>query len=346
MRVSAPQKSRDSGYQTIRFSAANCTMPRRTPPLLSYMRLFRLPNVFTAVADVMMGYLLVHGSLQPGLAFGCLLATTCLLYTAGMVLNDVYDVDEDRRERPERPLPAGDISVAWAKWLGFELLLTGVALGWLAGYAVFGVSAFPWRSGAVATVLAACVFGYDRGLKVTAIGPAMMGACRGLNVLLGMSLAPVGATGSELLCGFNWPQLVLASGLGVYVAGITWYARTEAGDSTQRQLAAGAAVMALGIGLFSAFPFVGQIADVPAVLKPGWWWLLLSVPAFTVLRRSFTAALNPSPAAVQIAVKQALITLIVFDAAATLMVRGPLWAMGVLVLLAPTLILGRWVYST
>lgn len=344
--MSSAPKSHDFGYTAIEFAVANRTMPRRTLPLLSYLRLFRLPNVFTAVADVMMGYLVVHGSLQPGLAFGCLLGATCLLYTAGMVLNDVYDLDEDSRERPERPLPAGDISAAWAKWLGFELLLLGVALGWLAGYATFGLFALPWRSGAVATVLACCVFGYDRGLKKTVLGPAFMGTCRALNVLLGMSLAPDSATGPALLCGFNWPQLVLASGLGVYVAGITWYARTEAGDSSRRQLAAGTAVMALGIALFSAFPFVGQVADVTPELKPGWWWLLLAVPAFTVLRRGFTAAFNPSPVAVQIAVKQALITLIVFDAAATLMIRGPLWALAILVLLVPTLFLGRWVYST
>jgi 4-hydroxybenzoate polyprenyltransferase len=321
----------------------------RTPvsPLLSYLRLFRLPNVFTAVADVLMGFLVVRGSFQPGAALFCVVGASCLLYTAGMVLNDLYDVEVDRRERPDRPLPAGEISVKWARWLGYALLAAGVVLGWLAGFAGFGLIAMAWRSGVVATVLAVCVVGYDAGLKRTALGPAVMGACRALNVLLGMSLAPAAAAhGPEWLVGFPWSQLVLAAGLGVYVAGITWYARSEAAPSGGGQLTAGVAVMGLGIALFGAFPFVGRIAEMDSLMKPSWWWLLLAVPAFTILRRGLAAALNPTPLAVQTAVKQALLSLIVFDAAATLMVRGPFLALSVLVLLVPTLVLGRWVYST
>ena len=205
----------------------------------------------------------------------------------------------------------------------------------------------PWRSGVVATILAVGVLGYDAGLKQTAAGPAVMGACRALNALLGMSLAPAAAaTGPALLAGFNWPQLVLAAGLGVYVTGITWYARSEAVESSGGQLAAAATVMGLGIAIFGAFPFVGRIADAGSRIEPRWWCLLLAVPAFTILRRSLAAAIHPSAAAVQMAVKHAILSLILFDAAATLMVRGPFLAMGVLALLAPALILSQWVYST
>jgi 4-hydroxybenzoate polyprenyltransferase len=315
-------------------------------PLFSYVRLFRLPNAFTAVADVTMGYLVVRGSLEPVAAFWCLVGASCLLYTAGMVLNDVYDLEVDARERPYRPLPAGEISVRWAKWLGYELLLVGVALGWLAGFASFGTIAIPWRSGLVATTLAAAIVAYDLGLKDTVIGPLVMGACRGLNVLLGMSLAPlIAASGPVLVAGFTWPQIVLATGMGIYVAGITWYSRTEAGESRQRHLVAATAVMLLGIMVFGAFPLVGEIAHAE-LMKPGWWALLLAMLAFTILRRSFTASLNPSPAAVQMAVKQALLSIVMLDAAATLMVRGPYWALAVVVLLVPTVALGKWVYST
>ena len=321
--------------------------PKPVSPLLSYMRLFRLPNVFTAVADVMMGFLVVRGSFEPVAAFVCLVGASCLLYLAGMVLNDVYDLDVDARERPARPLPAGEISPVWAKWLGYELLLLGVALGSLAGYAQWDGIAIPWRSGAVVSLLAACVVGYDIGLKATALGPAVMGACRMLNVLLGMSLAPaVAAGGPALLLGFHWPQIVLAAGLGVYVAGVTWYARTEAKESNQRQLAAGTGVMVLGIALFGTFPMLGPMGGSDTQMDARWWWLLLAMLGFTIVRRSLSAALNPSPSAVQVAVKQAILSLIVLDAAATLMVRGPQMALIVLVLLVPAIVLGRWVYST
>jgi len=73
--------------------------------LLAYLQLFRAPNVFTAIADVAMGFVFVTGSLQPVGGFLCLALASCLLYTAGMILNDVYDFDVDLKERPSRPLP-------------------------------------------------------------------------------------------------------------------------------------------------------------------------------------------------------------------------------------------------
>jgi hypothetical protein len=49
---------------------------------------------------------------------------------------------------------------------------------------------------------------------------------------------------------------------------------------------------------------------------------------------------------VQTAVKHAILTLIVLDAAVILAVAGPLFALPVLALLVPSLLLGKWVYST
>ena len=46
-----------------------------------------------------------------------------------MVLNDVYDVETDARERPYRPIPSGRISLNKAQSLGYGLLLCGVGLG-------------------------------------------------------------------------------------------------------------------------------------------------------------------------------------------------------------------------
>ena len=75
----------------------------------AYLQLFRIPNVFTAIADVTMGLLFVRRSLEPYDAWIALIAASALLYTAGMVLNDVYDMEIDAQERPERPLPSGRI---------------------------------------------------------------------------------------------------------------------------------------------------------------------------------------------------------------------------------------------
>ena len=83
-----------------------------------YLELVRPANVATALADVLAGYA-VAGLGNPGL--GWLLLSTACLYAGGVVLNDVFDRDLDRIERPERPIPSGRVSVggrgrcsAWA----------------------------------------------------------------------------------------------------------------------------------------------------------------------------------------------------------------------------------------
>ncbi len=47
------------------------------------------------------------------------------LYLGGMFLNDAFDVDYDRQQRPERPIPSGamTVPVVWA-W-GMALLVLG-----------------------------------------------------------------------------------------------------------------------------------------------------------------------------------------------------------------------------
>ncbi len=313
------------------------------------MRLFRIPNVFTAMADVAMGFLFVHQSLQPVVVFVLLLIASSLLYTAGMVLNDVYDIEVDARERPNRPLPSGQIPVGWAKWLGYELLLVGAAAGWLAGYILPVEAAAAWRSGAVATALAVAIVLYDAVLKKTLVGPLAMGACRFLNVLLGMSVAPLVAAGNSATLGYDVTQLLVAGGIGVYIVGVTWFARTEATASSRRQLISAVAVMMAGVGMLALFPWVGGNAPRLMLRPPMIWPLMLLLLVATIFRRCYSAILDPAPQLVQAAVKHCILSLIILDAAVTLAVTRPsepFWALGVLALLLPTLLLGKWVYST
>jgi 4-hydroxybenzoate polyprenyltransferase len=323
------------------------------PRLLSYLRLFRAPNVFTAMADVVMGFC-VAGAAAPPAALLLLLLASSLLYTAGMVLNDVYDYDIDLRERPQRPLPAGQIRVTTARRLGYGMLLAGLIAAWAAGY-VPPQAGLPWRSGTAAMLLAVCVVAYDAWAKRTPLGPLFMGGCRFLNVLLGMSaarqLAPAGLAGA----GYSAAELVAAGGIGVYIVGVTWFARTEAdAKSSSPALLAATLIMFIGIALLGVFPNAAsapplQLAKMPlrlALAPLTVWALLLALISFPVLVRCLAAAADPTSARVQTAVKRAILSLIVYDAAVTLAVAGPAWAMAVLVLLLPTTVLGAWVYST
>ena len=196
---------------------------------------------------------------------GLLAAASGLLYAAGMVLNDVFDLPSDRIERPERPLPSGRISLHTARWLGWELLLAGTTLTWVLARAT--QSFWP---GVVGTFLAGTVVLYDAGIKRTLLGPLAMGACRGLNVLLGMSVLP-GIVGvlhpPEVSRELEPEHWLIAAAIGLYVTGVTWLARNESARSDRRQLAAASLVMLAGIGLLAWLP---RWLSRPQVDPVGW----------------------------------------------------------------------------
>lgn len=319
--------------------------PGATPSkLLSYLRLGRAPNVFTAMADVLMGYWFTHPVIESPWPLVWLLAASSCLYTAGMVLNDVFDVEEDRRERPQRPLPSGRIDWAWARTIGFALLGAGLVCGAVAGYWPGAGGALAWRPLVLATAIAAAVLLYDGGLKRTPFGPLGMGLCRFLNVLLGMSLAGTVATSPATLH-YATAELVVAAGIGVYIVGVTWFARTEATESARLPLAFATAVMAAGIvwlGLLPEFLPPRTLLFTSNYLWPG----LLAMLFVTILRGALGAIADPSPQRVQGLIKHAIMSLILFDAAVTMAMRGGIPALCVLALLLPMNLLGRWVYST
>lgn len=325
-------------------------MPDSSPSrLLSWLRLCRAPNVFTALADVSMGFLVARRALDEIGMFALLAGASACLYTAGMVLNDVFDVEIDRKERPFRPLPSGQIGVRTAWVFGFGLLVMGILLGATAGYAAItkDAVALPWRSGAIAILLAGSVLLYDGFLKKTPIGPLGMGLCRFFNVLLGMSVAH-NAAGPTWQLHFQPIELLPAAGIGLYIVGVTWFAKGEAGRSQVSNLLGGMATMAVGIGL------VGWWGSLPRAPLPNFgtnaiyaFWLLLAIMLLIGQRRCLEAVLNPEPPLVQAAIKQSIFSLILFDAAITSFGTGrPEFGLGVALLLAPTMLLGRWVYST
>jgi 4-hydroxybenzoate polyprenyltransferase len=118
----------------------------------AWLQLLRLPNVFTAAADVTMGFVVTQRGLEPVRDFAMLVAASCLLYLSGMVLNDVFDAEVDAVERPERPIPSGRVSLRAATIAGWGMLVWGVALAWLVS-----INANDWRPAVVASLLASVI---------------------------------------------------------------------------------------------------------------------------------------------------------------------------------------------
>ncbi|MBN2475964.1 MAG: UbiA family prenyltransferase [Pirellulales bacterium] len=299
------------------------------------LELVRLPNLFTAVADVLMGVLFVRAiaGAADACMLGLLVVASTLLYASGVVLNDLFDYQRDLAERPDRPLPSGRLSRQFARRLGTALLTAGVAIAlpaaWLAG---------DFRPAVAAGALAACILLYDVWLKRTLLGPPAMGACRMFNVLLGMSVA-----------GSPWQSQhwLVAGAVGIYITGVTWFARNEVCPGGRLQLALATGVLLSGIALLARLPDHAADRLVPVLKQqPERWRLMMLFLGVLIGWRCLRAVLNPVPARVQTAVKLCILSLVVLDAAACYAVRGTSWAVAILLLLAPAVVLGQWIRST
>jgi 4-hydroxybenzoate polyprenyltransferase len=296
-----------------------------------YLQLVRLPNVFTAAADSLAGWLLVGGSLAQSQRWLPLVLASMAIYAAGIALNDWFDYAVDLQERPGRPLPSGEVSRRFAAGLGAALLLAGPALAAQSGSIV---------SLGVATLLSACVLTYDAGLKRTWLGPQVMGACRGLNLLLGMSQAP------DLGGPVAW---LAAASFAVFVAGVTWISRSETTSGQTTGIAAGLALEELGIlGLLAAAlqprAFPSPRTDSPIVGLEGLLVLLLA--ALAVSLAAARAIREPVPTRIQKAVKTGVLALVWLDVGLVMSVRGATAALPVALLWLPAFLLGRWLYAT
>jgi len=207
------------------------------------LQLTRIPNVFTAMANVAAGVVLVRkGGFEPPDVL--LLAASAAFYASGMVFNDFFDREVDARERPSRPIPSGAVSPRAAAALGAVLLAVGSGLAALVSL----------RSLVVASGLAAAILIYDAWVKGTALGPVVMGSCRLLNVGLGLSAAPA-----------PWRPYVWAPlAAGLYTAALTFVARDEVLGTPRRRGQMFVAFMA-GLGAL-LLVFVWLAPSPPAAL--------------------------------------------------------------------------------
>lgn len=333
--------------------------------LLAYAQLVRLPNTFTALADILLGAIatgflsdrcawLIHwfarflpegyaptrdenlasvgAEFKQWFVLFCLLMASTLLYWSGMVWNDYFDLDQDRKERPGRPLASGRIALRSALLLAIALMFAGVSFAVLADLLS---NEGRWRSTPIALVIVGCIFLYDGVLKATIAGPVFMGLCRFFNIVLGLTIL------NEMPPFWGW---LLALVVGTYIAGVTWFARTEARDSSKTMLISAAIVMLASLLLALGIPALAleSAKEIhPSLLFPYLLALFGSYLGIAVLR----AIQRPDPTRVQSAILRAILGLILLDAIlASAFVGTP--GLLLAVLLIPGMILSRWLYST
>jgi len=302
--------------------------------VVSLLQLIRLPNVITAAADSVAGWLLVGGpSSEPGGWLPLAGASMCL-YTAGMALNDYFDLDVDRRERPGRPLPSGRVPPRVAAAIGWAGLTLGLVLALVAGEGGLSSTLI------VGVLLALAILSYDAGLKQTFLGPVAMGSCRALNMLLGMSVA----------AGLGGPVAWLAAAaFGLFVVGVTWISRSEAFGGETRNLGVGLSLQNFAfLGLAAAALMPGRFPDPlgDRMLGPLVGLLVLVGIAVIVNKAASRALREPIPQHIQRAVKTGVLSLVWLDVALVAAVRGPAEGLVIALFWPPAFLLARWLYST
>ena len=281
----------------------------KSQSVLGYLQLMRPANIVTAWADILLGYA-AAGAVTGGvnnldiITLSTLILATTGLYGGGVVFNDVCDAKLDAVERPERPIPNGMVSLTGAVSLGTVLLLIGI----IAAATVSNLSAI------LASVVAVTALVYDKyGKHHIFFGPLLMGACRGGNLLLGVSAIPEAVSD-------RWYLALIPV---IYIAAITAISQGEVrgGNKTTGIMAIAQVSIVIGsiLGL-GLLPEYSLLVTLP----------FLALFTALVLPPFIKAALTPSPELIQMAVKAGVLSLIVLDA--TIATGFSNWIYGLLLL--------------
>lgn len=311
-----------------------------------WLQLVRFPAVFTSMSDIFLGFLITHLSFHPTKHFFLLLGSSSCLYLAGMLFNDVFDREVDAKERPNRPIPSGRISLKSAIGFGIFLLVAGMGLAVLND---FSQTEKTFQSSLIASLLIVAIFAYDGLLKKTILGPVVMGSCRFLNVMLGASAAAT-----------LWvnPQVYLAGCLGLYILGLTWFARNESRENLKEELYLPVVVInagLIGLLLFTARSINPQVANAMAPLAGAELGvstskgisLFLCLMIVVINRRLIQVLRNPIPKNIQQAVKSMLMSYIFLNSTLILYQTGNVvYAFITVLLIFPATFLSRRIFVT
>ena len=278
---------------------------------VAYMQLMRPANIVTAIADVLAGYAigkafsfgLTNELLNIQLLFWLGLSTIGL-YGGGVVFNDVFDAETDKIERPERPIPSGKSSIQGAVILGTLLFIIGVTAAYMVSVTSFSI----------AIIIMFLALLYDKFFKHYALlGPINMGLCRGLNLLLGMSV--ISNSLSE-----RWFIALIPI---VYISAITMVSQGEVHGRNPVALKRGGILYLLviiGIMLLGVLTGFNLLPTLPFLML---FFLLIFPPLLTAIKQN-------QPENIRNVVKAGIMSLIVMNASIAAGFEG--WAYGLIIL--------------
>lgn len=292
----------------------------------SWLEALRAPLLLSPVADVLAGWLLVRfvasndsvWRVGPSGLQSLLLAALagCSLLASGMAQNALVDELEDRRCKPERPLPRGAVGRG-------SVRATWVAGGLLGA----GLMAFQHAGLQIALAIVASTSAYHLLFKRQRVaGCVCLGLARGLSMGLGVVAA---VTAERALGGPHSPDLgpaLLGCGLyATYILGASLHASTDDEPEPGSWSSAGLALSTAVLLLWTVFGLarMAQLQEPNQVLGVG-------ILVWAIVRLRLAMARRP-PAAVT---GVALSGLHLLHAGVAGMVAGPLAAAAILLLFA------------
>jgi 4-hydroxybenzoate polyprenyltransferase len=290
--------------------------------LMGLARLCRPANLPTAAADILAGIAIscffsgiasVDNFLVDTGTIILLVFSSVFLYAGGVVLNDVFDAKLDSVERAERPIPSGVVSIKEAAALGAILMLVGCTLASLVSD----------MSGYIAIILAAAIYIYDAIAKQHAFfGPLVMGICRGLNLLLGISVL------GEL------PIVWIAIIPVLYIFAITLISRGEVHGDNKKHIVMAAIMYAFVLALIAAG--VALHSTNLHIVTP--FLLFFTVMIYRPLLKAYK---QNSPEYIKKAVMGGVLSLVIMDACWAAGFSNWYIALGILLLLPISIMLSK-----
>jgi len=229
------------------------------------LRLGRVSNLPTVWSNVLAGVTLA-GGFAADARLPLLLLSLSLSYVGGMYLNDWFDRDIDSKQRPERPIPSGQVAARTVFTAGLAMLVASVLLLIWIGYGF--AAGTGWPAAAAGVALAGAIVFYNWRHKGNPLSPVVMGLCRLLVYVVAayaVSASPPAAV---------WWAAVL---LLCYLIGLTYVAKQETLGVVRNlwplgflALPLAYAALAAGNGLASALLFVALTGWVVYALHFLW----------------------------------------------------------------------------
>ena len=293
-----------------------------TASYLSYLQLIRLPNGFTALSNILAGAIIAPAITQTHANWQnlpYLILASLFLYYGGMALNDCFDISEDQRERPDRPLPSGAIKEKLGWTIALGLMCCGLLLAFLASQLSFTISC----------LLFACIFAYNGFSKRYWFGAVVMGLCRYFNWLLALSI-----------CNLNTESLLVALPIFFYITALTYLSKEEVNAEKK------AAVFYCLFLLICSFGVILSLLLNSTLhgLYPG--LIALSLLANYIFYKLYAVFINFEPSAIQALVQTMVLGVIPLDAVMLIAAGFPLYGLLVLLLLIPGKQIAKKIYVT